>query len=152
MKFVTTDFSVRCIRETEKGDEEVASFDINIDQVAPHVAAVLFPTEVEELEAWLRARSELQEHLTERPDELNLIDVLPSLLNEASQVLQEHGKIDLRVKNELKSNIAQLSKELDKLAVISEPKPETIEDLGKAELIKAKLDVIKSCLTDADLD
>jgi hypothetical protein len=135
------------MRESSRGEEEVVSFDIGVKQVAPHVAAALFPHEIAELEAWLDAREKLQEHLEERPDELTLVDVLPALLKEAAASLSDIGKIDGKVKTELKSSIHALDKLLDQLRVIDENRPSGLKDVGRAELIKAKLDVVKMDLS-----
>lgn len=150
MKFITTDYSVKCMRESQKGEEEVVSFDIGVNQVAPHVAAALFPHEVAELESWLAARERLQEHLEQRPDELTLVDVLPALIKDATASLHEIGKIDGRVKTDLKSAIHALDKQLDELLVIAEQRPSGLKEVGRAELIKAKLDVVKMDLTKTD--
>ena len=152
MKFITTDYSVRCMRETPDGDKEIVSFDINIDQVAPHVAAVLFPEEIEELNAWLSARSDLQSHLTERPDELNIVDVLPALIKEANSILQKRGKIDSQQKNALAEQTKFLTETLNTIQTFSESKPQVSSDLGRAELLKAKLNVIKGALSKNELD
>ncbi|WP_420598549.1 hypothetical protein [Neptuniibacter sp.] len=152
MKFITTDYSVRCMRETPEGDKEVVSFDINIGQVATHVAAALFQDEVEELNAWLSARSNLQDHLTERPDELNIIDVLPALIEEANLILKKRGKVDSQQKKALSEQANILTETLNQMETFSETKPQVCSDLGRAELLKAKLDVIKETLSKKELD
>lgn len=152
MKFVTTDFSVLCIRETPNGDKEVVSFDIELEQIAPHVEAALFPQEIEELNTWLTARSRLKSHLECRDDELNVIDVLPSLLKEANDVLVTRGEIDANQKEMLINAMSSLQENLEKAATISETKPKVVDDLGRAEFLKAKLDVIKQDLSNNEID
>lgn len=152
MKFVTTDFSVLCMRETPNGDKEVVSFDIDLDQVVPHVKATLFPQEIEELKTWLAARSKLKNHLESRDDELNVIDVLPALLNEATEILTSRGEVDANQKEMLIRAMSSLRESLENMTTISETKPKVVGDLGRAEFLKAKLDVIKQDLSSSEID
>ena len=146
MKFITTEHKVKCIRELDSGEVEVVDFDIGVTQVAPHVAAVLSSLEIQELEAWLKARHQLQAHLDQRPDEQNVVEVLPELIRKATLALEQLGQIDRSVKKELKLRISELKQTLKALDVIDDRHPDGLKKVGKKELLKEKLDIVKKKL------
>ncbi|WP_067868755.1 hypothetical protein [Neptuniibacter marinus] len=146
MKFITTDSKVKCIREIAGQEKLIVDFDINVNQVAPHVAALLSTYEINELEAWLTARDTLQEHLEEMPNEKNIIDILPELMHEATQALKELGYIDKQVKKELKLRSRELSTLLKSINTVDESRPKKANTVGKIEILKEKLDAVKKQL------
>ncbi|MDO6514117.1 MULTISPECIES: hypothetical protein [unclassified Neptuniibacter] len=146
MKFITTDNKVKCIREIAGKEQQVVDFDIDVNQVAPHVAALLSTHEISELEAWLTARGTLQEHLAEIPNEENIINILPELMHEATQALKELGYIDKQVKKELKLRSSELSTLLKSIDTVDESRPKKTNTVGKSESLKEKLDAVKKQL------
>ena len=146
MKFITTDSKVKCIRENAGQELHIAEFDIDVNQVAPHVAAVLSSAEISELEEWLAARDTLQTHLATRPNEKNIIGILPELMYQATQAVNELGYIDQQVRKDLLKRAAELTAALNGIRVVDEKRPTQINRVGKTETLKEKLDMLKKQL------
>ncbi|WP_286238801.1 hypothetical protein [Neptuniibacter halophilus] len=147
MRFITTEQKVHCIRLLPEGEEQtVVTFDIGIDTVAPHVAALLSQREIEELEKWLADRSVLRQEIKKRTPEEVILGAFPGLICEATEALKSRGHLSQELKQELKSQLKAFKAELEAAEVSKPVKRKKLEKIGKKEQLKMKLKAIKGKL------
>ena len=95
MKFTVAGNKIICSRDENSGDRKqrhrrVVDFDAHVESVPPHVAARLRPREIRELKQFLAER----QNIRDSSPEINMLEVLPDLIDEVSGVLAETGGLD----------------------------------------------------------
>lgn len=148
MEFITEGDTVKCVRFSstydEKGSTTVATFHIDVDRVAPHVAASLTPDEIEELELWLKDRAKLHEALEERPIQKTIVETLPEVIRQAVVAIEELGGVNKEVHQAIKHSLASLTSALDETEVLESEKQQIdLEKMPNSEVLKEKLKAIK---------
>ena len=151
MKFVKADGKIKCVRTSaDCGDahEEVVvtEFDDAIDEVAPHVAALLHGKEINELQAWLKDHASLKTKLAKEPLEKTILETMPAMLSEASSALEELDALDADLYQSIRQNLDNFER---KLALFNPLVKETSPDLNEIEdneILKNQLAKIKRAL------
>lgn len=148
MEFITEGDTVKCVRLSSKSDEKasftVATFHIDVDRVAPHVAASLNSDEVQELELWLKDRAKLHKVLEERPIQKTLVEALPEVIKQAVASIEELGELDKEVHQDIKDSLTSLSSALDKVEILPLEKQQIeLEKMSNCDALKDKLETIK---------
>ena len=151
MEFITEGDTVKCVRVISGAEQEsrvtVATFHVDVDRVAPHVAASLAPEEISELELWLRDRTNLQEALEERPIEITILDTLPEVLDQATNAINELGELNKEIYQSIRDKISLLTCALDKIDHLeTETKKVKLKKMPKSEVLKERLGAIKDNL------
>lgn len=148
MEFITEGDTVKCIRCVPEGNHEnritVATFHIDVDRVAPHVASALSSEEISELEQWLEDRSKLQDVLKERPIEITILEALPGVLDQSVSAIKELGQLDKNLYKAIKQKMAALTSELDSIDRL-EPEVSKVQlkKIPNSEVLKERLETIK---------
>ncbi|MCP4595398.1 hypothetical protein [Neptuniibacter sp.] len=148
MEFITEGDTVKCIRRIPEGKHvnliTVATFHIDVDRVAPHVASALSSEEIFELEQWLEDRSKLQEALKERPIEITILEALPGVLDQSVSALKELGQLDKDLYKAIRKKITSLTSELDRIDRIEpEASKVKLKQIPNSEVLKERLETIK---------
>jgi len=152
MKFESDDFQVKCIRElkTEAGKPNklkiVATFHNNIDQVAPHVAAALFPEEISQLKLWLNERTKLHKKLQQDSLGNTVLEVFPSILDEAIFAFERVEEIDPELLKDIERKLEKCKKSIDKLDQGSKKNSLKIKVMQDSEVLKEQLDSIRNSI------
>lgn len=147
MKFTVAGSKITCSRidnTVERGDRyrRVVDFDAHVDMVPPHVAARLTQSEIEELEKFLADRKRIQSNSAE----VNMLEALPELLDEATDILKSADQLNETTYRRLYSSIAQLIQTLDNVKPRRKGQVTPIRTMRKSEALKEKLENIKQDL------
>ncbi|MAY41549.1 MULTISPECIES: hypothetical protein [unclassified Neptuniibacter] len=144
MEFITEGDAVKCIRVISEKPITVATFHIDVDRVAPHVASALSSKEIIELELWLKDRSKLQEALKQRPIEVTILEALPGVLDQAANAISELGEVDKNLYQTIRKKISRLTYELDSIEQFkSKTKNVQLDKIPNSEVLKERLETIK---------
>ncbi|MBB1488572.1 hypothetical protein [Oceanospirillum sediminis] len=152
MEFIIEGETINCVRvytDQTSGEEArtvIASFDAQVDRVAPHVAAGLSSEEIKELELWLNDRAELQADLEQKPVEHTILETLPAIIMQAAEALGKAEKIDHITDQKIRTSIASLEEALDKAQSMPGNNQLELDEMQSSEELKDRLDAIKSNL------
>ena len=144
MKFTLQGSRIICSRldTTVEGNEtyrQVVEFDANVDKVPPHVAARLTQGEVCELEDMLGDRRRIQENSTEK----NMLEVLPGLIREATEILISVDQLDYATYEQLNAAAVEMTAALNSVRPIQYQSESTTSKLPEPEAQKERLESIK---------
>jgi L-lactate utilization protein LutC len=145
MKFTVTGSKIICSRKDNTVAEEdkyraVAEFDAHLDTIAPHVETKLTRGEVEELERFLADRKRIQANTMQ----VNMLEVLPELIEEATEILNSVSRLNKTMYRELNSAVARLSDALENVKPKNTGKKITpVHRMTEPEAMKERLDNIK---------
>lgn len=144
MKFSVAGSKIICSRidntvESANKYRAVVEFDEHLDAVPPHVAAKLTQGEVEELEHFLADRKRIQAN----PAEVNMLEALPELLDEATDILGSANRLNETLYRKLHSSIGRLRRTLDDVKPASEGQVTPVRSMRRSEALKEKLENIK---------
>lgn len=147
MRFTVAGSKIICSRvdnTLEKAERyrPVVEFDAQLDAVPPHVAAKLTPGEVEKLEHFLQDRKRIQAN----PTEVNMLEALPQLLDEATDILGSVDKLNETIYRKLHSSIARMRRALDDVKPGDEGQATPVRTMQPSEALKEKLENIKQDL------
>lgn len=147
MRFTVAGSKIICSRidrTVEDADKyrPVVEFDAHLDTVPPHVAARLTQSEVEELEHFLVDRKRIQAN----PADVNMLEALPELLDEATEILGSVDRLNKTMYRKLHSSIVQLIQTLDNVKPRDKGRVTPIRTMRKSEALKEKLENIKQDL------
>lgn len=117
----------------------VVAFDEHLDTVPPHVASKLTQSEIEELEHFLADRKRIQAN----PAEVNMLEALPELLDEATEILGSADRLNETMYRKLQSSIARLRRTLDGVRPGNKGRVTPVRSMRKSEALKEKLENIK---------
>ncbi len=149
IEFRTEGSSVLCLRykvspRHGRADEKVvASFDVAVDRVAPHVAAVLTAPERQRLQHWLSDRHTLQQGLRHEPLENTVLESLPALLDEAISAAASAEDMDIATYQLIKRKLTTLERMLDNVESQSQPDKLELKVMNDEEVLKEQLRTIK---------
>ncbi|WP_271270501.1 hypothetical protein [Aliamphritea hakodatensis] len=149
MEFITKEETIHCIRvgkNSNLGIENrtiVASFDARINRAAPHVVTKLLPTEIEELELWLKDRRDLQARLEGQAIENTILEALPILLRQAIYAVKYIDKLDSHVYFSIVENLKELSGVLENCTQYNADCRADLKQMKNSEEQKERLSMIK---------
>lgn len=114
MRFAVAGSKIICSRidnTVESADRyrRVVEFDAQLDAVPHHVAAKLIPSEIEELQRFLTDRKRIQANGVD----VNLLEALPELLDEATDILDSADRLNETMYRKLHSSISRLRRTLE---------------------------------------
>lgn len=144
MKFTVSGSRIVCSRldTTVPGNDtyrQVVQFDANVDKVPPHVEARLTSGEVKELEQILEDRRRIQQNSPEK----NMLEVLPGLVRDATEILNSIEQLDQAMYEQLQVAIANMATALENVRPIHHDGSTTVDRLSESEAQKARLDNIR---------
>ena len=144
MKFTVVGNRIICSCKDNKvvGEDaykSVVEFDAHVDSVPPHVCAKLIPGQVEQLKEFMADRKRIQSN----PAVKNMIEALPGLLKEATDVLSSVETVNEITYNKLSVAIEQVCLALDKVKPVSRGEPTPVDRMHFSEVQKERLENIK---------
>lgn len=144
MKFTVAGSRIFCSRKDNTAADDdahrrVVEFDAHVDSVPPHVAAKLTNGEVEQLKKFIADRKRIQAN----PVETNVLEALPGLLQEATDVLGTVERVDKTMYRKLSESIAVLNDALDKVRPAPRRGLTPVESMRYSEAQKERLESIK---------
>ncbi|MGD2172770.1 MAG: hypothetical protein PVF80_11710 [Gammaproteobacteria bacterium] len=144
MRFTVAGSRILCSRKDNTaadGDchRHVVSFDAHVDRVPPHVAAKLTRGEIEELESFLVDRKRIQAN----PVQVNMLEALPDLLDEAATELDAAGQLTEGLYRKLVSSVRRLSRVLDSVKPRSDSERKVVRNMRGSEVLKERLEDLK---------
>lgn len=147
MKFTVSGSRIICSRADNTVDEEcayrrVVEFDAHVDTIPPHVAARLTAGEVEQLAAFMADRKRIQAN----PIEKNMLEALPTLLEEAAEILGSVDRVNNAMYQQLSAAIAGLSAALNSVKPAQTGNPTAVNRMRKSEAQKERLENIRRSL------
>ncbi|MDX1507942.1 MAG: hypothetical protein R3358_06660 [Woeseiaceae bacterium] len=147
MRFTVAGNKVICSRtdntvEGENKYRQVVEFDAHLDEVPPHVAARLTQGEIEELQEFLEDRKRIQA----KPAEVNMLEVLPELIEEATQILHAVNRLNETMYRRLRKSIAEMVDALDNVKPQRNGKASRGHTMRDSEARKERLENIKKNL------
>ena len=146
IEFRTEGASVLCVRiQTSEPATEtvVASFDVSVDRVAPHVAAALTAPEREALSKWLKDRKQLQTTLRNETPEDTVLKSLPALLDEAIAAAASSDRINAHTCRDIQQKLEQLQTTLNQLEETQRQQPPELEVMDEEEVLRQRLSEIR---------
>lgn len=149
MNFVQTNQSVQCVRTHQQQgrttSEVVVSFDTQLSTIAPHVSALLSADEIDQLDAWLEERKQLQSELEDKPLGNAVLEVLPGLLQEATDAVRELEVIDMSLRTQIEQSLQLFRTELNKTADSGQiDKSNQFDSMQEEEVLKEQLASIQN--------
>ena len=144
MRFTVAGSKIICSRidNTVEGADKyraVVEFDEHLDVVPPHVAARLTQTEIEDLEDFLADRKRIQAS----PAKVNMLEALPELLDEATEILGQADRLNEAMYRKLHSSIGRLRRTLDGVKPGEKGQITPVRSMRKSEELKERLESIK---------
>lgn len=145
MRFVIGETQVLCLRESknpktdETIEEEITSFDVVLDVIAPHVAALLRPEEINDLKIWLKERKKIQNE----PAELQLLRTLPDMMREGAKVLNRIDNLDRPSYDNLVDAMKIFSKDLKRFDDIYKSEGSNYQSIDDDQVMKERLHSIR---------
>jgi hypothetical protein len=122
---------------------QVVAFDSHLETVPPHVAAKLTQSEIVELEHFLLDRKRIQAN----PTEANMLEALPELLAESTDVLNSVDELNESMYQKLCLSVASLTEALQSVKPRSKGRAVTpIRSMRESEVLKERLENIKQDL------
>jgi hypothetical protein len=144
MKFTVAGSRIICSRKDNTvADEDayrcVVEFDAHVESVPPHVSAKLISSEIEELKEFMADRKRIQANPTEK----NMLEALPDLLQEATDILNSVERVNETMYNNLSAAIARMSCALDNVKPVSRGEPTPVNSMRSSDAQKERLANIK---------
>lgn len=144
MKFTVVGNRIICSRtdntvEDEGAYRRVVEFDAHVDTVPPHVAARLTSHEADQLKEFMADRKRIQAN----PVETNMLEALPELLSEATEILDSVDKVNSAMYERLSMSIGVLSASLENVRPATKEKLTTLKGMRNSEAQKERLENIK---------
>ena len=144
MKFTVVGNKIICSRNENavEGDDSfrrVVEFDAHLDTVPPHVLGALTESEIAELESFFVDRERIQAN----PANKNLLEALPGLLREATDILQSVEHVNRAIFDQLTASIAEINVALEHVETVSDGSPTATESMRESEAQKERLEDIK---------
>ena len=147
MRFTVAGSKIICSRkdntiEDDDAYKHVVEFDAQVGSVPPHVAARLATCEVEELNKFFAERERIQADSVGK----NLLEALPGLLQESTDILNAATSVNEKTYRELSASIRELRGALDNVKPVSRGEPEPDKGMASSEAQKERLKNIKQGL------
>lgn len=147
MKFTVVGNQIICRRKNGTAEnkdpyQKIVAFDAHLDTVAPHVAARLKPEETKQLEEFLVDRKRIQAN----PTEQNILEALPGLLKEATEILGSGDSVNKTVYKQLSESVAAFSEALHKVKLVSRGRLTMLKSMRGSQAQKERLRDIKEDL------
>ena len=147
MRFTVAGSKIICSRkdntvEDDEAYKRVVEFDAQVDSVPPHVAARLATCEVEELNVFFAERERIQADSVEK----NLLEALPGLLQESTDILNAATSVNETMYRELSASINKLRGAMDNVKLVSRGEPQPVNRMASSEAQKERLENIKQDL------
>ena len=144
MRFTVAGSKIICSRIDKTVDSDnryrnVVEFDSHVDTVPPHVAAKLTRSEVIELEEFLADRQRIQKE----PVAVNILEALPDLVEEVTDVLTSVNNLNNSVYERLWSSVASLADALESVRPENNGRGAPIQGMRSSEVLKERLENIK---------
>ena len=118
---------------------QVVAFDAQVDSVPPHVAARLTKREIAELQEFLKDREQIRANPTQK----NMLEALPGLLREATEVLESVDRVNKSTYARLTRSLDRLSAALEKVRPVRSGRPTRIRSMRESEAQKERLEDIR---------
>jgi hypothetical protein len=125
--------------ENDEAYKRVVEFDAQVDSVPPHVAARLATCEVEELQCFFAERERIQAGSVEK----NLLEALPGLLKESTDILNAAISVNETTYRELSASIRKLRGALNNIKPVSRGELQPLKGMAGSEAQKERLENIK---------
>ena len=140
MRFTVAGSKIICSRkdntlEDDEAYKRVVEFDAHVDSVPPHVAARLATCEVEELNGFFAERERIQADSGGG----NLLEALPGLLRESTDLLNAATSVNKTMYRELSASIRKLRGALDNVKPVSRGEPQPVKGMANSEAQKERL-------------
>lgn len=147
MRFTVAGSKIICSRkdntvEDDEAYKRVVEFDAQVDSVPPHVAARLATCEVEELNVFFAERERIQADSVEK----NLLEALPGLLQESTDILNAATSVNETMYRELSASINKLRGAMDNVKLVSRGESQPVNRMASSEAQKERLENIKQDL------
>ena len=147
MRFTVAGSKIICSRkdntvEDDEAYKRVVEFDAQVDSVPPHVAARLATCEVEELNVFFAERERIQADSVEK----NLLEALPGLLQESTDILNAATSVNETMYRELSASINKLRGAMDNVKLVSRGESQPANRMASSEAQKERLENIKQDL------
>jgi hypothetical protein len=144
MKFSVAGSRIICSRKDNTVDNKavyrrVVEFDAHVETIPPHVAARLTSGEIEQLQEFLADRKRIQA----TPAEQNMLEALPGLLREATEILKSVDTVNKTMYTQLSRSIGELVQALDNVKPAPSGGPTPVNRMRKSEAQKERLENIK---------
>ena len=144
MRFTVAGSKIICSRkdntiENDQAYKRVVEFDAQVKSVPPHVAARLATCEVEELNDFFAERARIQADSAEK----NLLEALPGLLQESTDILSATTNVDETMYTALSASIKKLERALANVKPILRSEPHSAKGMASSEAQKERLENIK---------
>ncbi|MFT4583758.1 MAG: hypothetical protein ACI915_004644 [Gammaproteobacteria bacterium] len=145
MKFTVVGNKIICSpKNIPAGDDDgyrrvVVEFDSHVDRIPPHVAARLAHSEIAELEHFLADRRRIQANPTAK----NLLEALPGLLREATQILDSVAHVNSATYKQLRTSTSQMSVALENVKPAREGGVTAVKNMSESDAQKERLEHIK---------
>lgn len=143
MKFAVAGNKIVCSRKDNTVEENdayrhVVEFDAHVDTVPPHVAARLSNYEVDHLGAFMADRRRIKAN----PAEKNMLEALPGLLEEATEILESVERVNSAMYQQLSTSISNMRAALESVKSASKGGLTPIKKMHDSEAQKARLENI----------
>ena len=147
MRFTVAGSKILCSRkdntvEDDEAYKRVVEFDAQVDSVPPHVAARLATCEVEELNVFFAERERIQADSVEQ----NLLEAIPGLLQESTDILNAATSVNETMYRELSASINKLRGAMDNVKLVSRGESQPVNRMASSEAQKERLENIKQDL------
>jgi hypothetical protein len=147
VRFTVAGSKIICSRkdntvEDDEAYKRVVEFDAQVDSVPPHVAARLATCEVEELNVFFAERERIQADSVEK----NLLEALPGLLQESTDILNAATSVNETMYRELSASINKLRGAMDNVKLVSRGESQPVNRMASSEAQKERLENIKQDL------
>ena len=144
MQFTVCGSRIICSRKDRSAADDdvykfVVEFDAHLHTVPMHVAARLTSNEVAQLEAFMAERQRIQAN----PAERNLLEVLPGLLEDASDILGNVKRVDNVTYHNLSASTQKLNAALRRVKRASRDDSAPTKNMRRSEAQKERLENIK---------
>jgi hypothetical protein len=147
VRFTVAGSKILCSRkdntvEDDEAYKRVVEFDAQVDSVPPHVAARLATCEVEELNVFFAERERIQADSVEQ----NLLQAIPGLLQESTDILNAATSVNETMYRELSASINKLRGAMDNVKLVSRGESQPVNRMASSEAQKERLENIKQDL------
>lgn len=147
MRFTVAGSKIICSRKDNTADDDetykrVVEFDAQLGAMPPHVATRLATCEVEELNRFFDERERIQADSVEK----NLLEALPGMVQESTDILDAATSVDETTYKELSASIRKLRDALDNVKPVSSGEPQPVKGMRDSEAQKERLENIRQIL------
>ncbi len=137
MKFTVAGSRIICSRKDNtvadvEAYRRVVEFDAHVESLPAHVSAKLTTSEIEQLKELMADRKRIQAN----PAAKNMLEALPGLLAEATDVLNSVERVNESMYHRLTVSITNTSRALEKVKPVSQGEPTPAASLRYSEAQK----------------